>query len=171
MDADGSNKTNLTPSAAFTGSTATPSPDGSKIAFQRYSGINNSLDIFMMNSDGTNQVNLTNTSSVYEGDGDIQWSPDGQRILFIAGPPLSGAINIFTMNADGTNYQNMSNGIEQETNQFPSWSLDGSKIVFQSSRAFEDEDMKEIYLMNSDGANQTRLTNSPNNHSAKFQKR
>jgi dipeptidyl aminopeptidase/acylaminoacyl peptidase len=39
----------------------------------------------------------------------------------------------------------------------PSWSPDGTKIVFWSER---DGD-QEIYSMNADGSNPTRLTNSP----------
>ena len=40
---------------------------------------------------------------------------------------------------------------------YPSWSPDGSKIAFMSTR----EVNYNIYIMNPDGTNQTRLTNNP----------
>ncbi|MCK5246231.1 PD40 domain-containing protein, partial [Candidatus Bipolaricaulota bacterium] len=39
----------------------------------------------------------------------------------------------------------------------PSWSMDGSRIVFQSSR----DGNSEIYIMNANGSFQQRLTNDP----------
>jgi Tol biopolymer transport system component len=39
----------------------------------------------------------------------------------------------------------------------PSWSLDGNRIVFHSNR----DGNWEIYVMNADGSNQTRLTDNP----------
>lgn len=45
----------------------------------------------------------------------------------------------------------------ESNNENPSWSPDGSKIVFMSDR----DGNHEIYSMNADGSGQTRLTNSP----------
>ena len=39
----------------------------------------------------------------------------------------------------------------------PTWSPDGSKIAFHSTR----DGNNEIYVMNADGSGQTRLTNNP----------
>ena len=43
------------------------------------------------------------------------------------------------------------------TDFYPSFSPDGSKIAFSSDR----DGNYEIYVMNADGSNQTRLTNNP----------
>ena len=56
------------------------------------------------------------------------------------------------MNADGT-HQHQLTSLGQ--NFVPSWSPSGKKIVFASSR----DGNLEIYSMNSDGSNQTNLTN------------
>jgi len=59
------------------------------------------------------------------------------------------------MNADGSNQINLSNNLASE--RHPSFSHDGSKIAFVSSR----DGNNEIYVMNADGSNQIRLTNNP----------
>jgi len=56
------------------------------------------------------------------------------------------------MNADGT-HQHQLTSLGQ--NFVPSWSPSGKKIVFASTR----DGNFEIYTMNSDGSNQTNLTN------------
>jgi hypothetical protein len=61
--------------------------------------------------------------------------------------------DIFIMNPDGTGQSNITNN--QAGDRAPSFSPDGSKIVFESDR----DGNGEIYLMNADGSFQTRLTN------------
>jgi hypothetical protein len=51
-----------------------------------------------------------------------------------------------------TNLTNSSSGDDK----YPSWSPDGTKIVFDTDRHGDDQ----IYVMNADGSNQTRLTNN-----------
>jgi Tol biopolymer transport system component len=59
------------------------------------------------------------------------------------------------MNPDGTGQTRMTNNTDSDL--FPSWSRDGSKIVFVSNR----DGNYEIYVMKVDGTGQTRLTNNP----------
>jgi len=59
------------------------------------------------------------------------------------------------MNADGSNQVRLTNNSARDYR--PSWSPDGSKIIFASDR---DGNM-EVYIMNADGSNQIRLTNNP----------
>lgn len=63
--------------------------------------------------------------------------------------------DIFVANADGSNQTNLTNnGIDDGLLGF-SWSPDGSKIAFTSSRSGNQDD---IYVTGSDGSNQTSLT-------------
>lgn len=55
-------------------------------------------------------------------------------------------------NADGTSQVNIGNNPAVDID--PSWSSDGTKIVFQSNR----DGFSEIYVMKADGSTQTRLT-------------
>jgi len=75
------------------------SPDGNSIVFERIwecepENTTNGYDILVMNSDGSNVTNLTNSPG---WEGRPRWSPDGNRIVF-----SGGNNDIWVMNADGT---------------------------------------------------------------------
>jgi TolB protein len=64
---------------------------------------------------------------------------------------------IYVMNADGTGQTNISNN--PAFDHGPSWSPDGTKIIFASDR--DAITNRDLYVMNADGSNPTRLTNDP----------
>jgi Tol biopolymer transport system component/formylglycine-generating enzyme required for sulfatase activity len=122
----------------------------SKIAFSTQRGA--AKDIFIMNEDGSNQINLTNHYLVH-GRTPL-WSPDYSKILYTHAEDELFRISV--MNADGSNSTSITDHVY---NIHPSWSPDGSKIVFMSQRSAS----YEIYVVNADGSNLTNLTNSPEN--------
>ena len=73
---------------------AYPGANG-RIAFE--SNRDGNLEIYSMNPDGSDQVNLTNDPAE---DPDPVWSPDGTRIAFVTAS--EGHRNIYVMNADGS---------------------------------------------------------------------
>jgi WD40 repeat protein len=129
------------------------SPSGAKIAFSSFRGGGES-EIYTMNADGTNIVNLTNSTTA--SDTWPSWSPDGTKIAF--GSFRDGEQDIYVMNADGTGVTNLTNNAI-DIDGIPEWSPDGTKIVFESYRD-TDQDF-EIYTINADGTGATNLTNNP----------
>lgn len=77
-----------------------------------------------MNSDGSNQVNLSNTSS---SDGEPSWSPDGTKIAFATDRNHAGDDSIYVMSSDGSNQYALTFESAEIQDTQPVWSPDGSK--------------------------------------------
>ena len=126
------------------------SPQGDKIAF--VSGSISLRQIYILPLDGSEEVNISRS---YKSENWPSWSPDGQRITF------SSDSQIYVMSSDGSNKIQLTFPEDSSTiyraNWKPVWSPDGSKIAFTSNR---DDADHELYVMNSDGSQQTRLTES-----------
>jgi Tol biopolymer transport system component len=106
-------------------------------------------EIYIMNADGSQQMNLTSNPA---GDNFPVWSPDGARIAFTSN--RDGNNEIYVMNANGAYPVRLTN--HWATDEYPAWSPDGTRIAFASKR---DGDY-EVYVMNTDGTNVTRLTDT-----------
>jgi len=74
------------------------SPDGTRILFTALMP-DGTMDLYVVNVDGTGLVNLTNTSASSEQF--ASWSPDGARIAF-GSNRVTGHQSIWVMNADGS---------------------------------------------------------------------
>lgn len=121
---------------------------GGAIAFRSNRTGNN--EIYVMNGDASELINLTNDPS----DDDLPaWSPDGTRVVFCT--RRDGNYEIYVMNADGSGKTNLSQNPLEDCSS--SWSPDGTKIAFASDR----DGNNEIYMMKADGSSQTRLTDNP----------
>jgi Tol biopolymer transport system component len=139
--ADGSMQTNITADRFGNLEHPTWSPDDTRIAFSS----SNENAIFIRNVDGTGE------QTVVLGE-DPSWSPDGSQIAFER--LLDG--DIWTVNKDGSGLNQLTSGPDRDRN--PDWSPDGSKIAFE--RQADGETGEEVYVMDSDGSNQVRLTNT-----------
>jgi Tol biopolymer transport system component len=152
------------------------SPDGDKIAF--VSDRNGDQEIWVMNADGSHPTDLidapaTETSPVsyISANRTVKaverypvWSPDGTKVLFLR-PRYSWLhSDIYTANVDGTSPSALTspeNSHDSPVTMKPAWSPDGEKIAFTGYRDGWTEMHVEIYIMDKDGSNQTRLTLKP----------
>jgi Tol biopolymer transport system component len=98
-------------------------------------------------------------------------SPVDSRVPVVLGTPidtstlrgkivLSTEDDVYTANADGTGLLHLTSRRGAEFD--PSWSPDGSRIVYRDSRRGINHD-DEIYVMNADGTERRDITNDPAN--------
>jgi ell wall binding domain 2 (CWB2)/WD40-like Beta Propeller Repeat len=67
------------------------------------------------------------------------FSPDGTKLAFVRYPADGGTSQIFTANADGTDAKQITTGPRSYAN--PSWSADGSRIIFDADTATDGSDV------------------------------
>jgi TolB protein len=128
MPANGGTPTRLTRGMIYSGAPVW-SPDGKKLAFESYA--RGDLDIWTMNADGTQLVDLTDNEKMY--DYGPAWSPDGKWIAFTSW--RTGAQQIFIVSADCVRNCTAINLSQNKfDDQEPAWSPDGKKLAFVSDR-------------------------------------
>jgi Tol biopolymer transport system component len=143
VNVDGSGYANLTQSPGVD-SAPSWSPDGARIAFT--SARAGGFDIYTMKADGSDVQRVTTTGMAFGPD----WSPDGTRLAYM---DASGDTAIHVIDADGTDDVSIGQpGYEAD----PAWSPDGAKIAFVYQR--EIGAYYEIYVMDADGGNLSRVT-------------
>ena len=98
-----------------------PSPDGKKLVF--ISMLSSREQLFTMNADGSNIVQLTRDDADHE---DPAWSPDGTKIAFVL--ITKDRHSIAVMGADGRNVEVLTPP-EQNTIH-PNWSADSKRVIY-----------------------------------------
>jgi TolB protein len=143
MNADGSGRDQLTDLDA-TAFYPSISPDGQTIYFSsKQSG---GFDIYSMDISGGGVKRLTkDIGSLYAP----ELSPNGERILF-----TNNGNGLWIMKPDGRNPHPLTNKDDID----PTWSPDGSRIAFASSRS----GARQLFVMNADGSNIQQVTDLGN---------
>ncbi len=139
------------------------SPDGQHIAFESYHDDN--YDIYVMDADGENPRNLTQSTD--NDDGSPDWSPGEQHIAFHSSYENR---DIYVMDADGENLRNLTQSTDNNDGA-PVWSPDGQYIAFTSrhednptASTYNRYGKDDIYVMDADGENLRNLTQNPDAH-------
>jgi Tol biopolymer transport system component len=118
-------------------SSAQFSPDGRLIAFRSNRSGNN--EIWLANSDGSNQTQLTHFGGPLTGT--PRWSPDGRWVAFDSRP--EGQPDIFVVAATGGQPRRLT--FETAEDVVPSWSRDGKWVYFASRRSGDWQVWKAPY--------------------------
>jgi len=140
------------------------SPDKSKLAFSSANGIS------IMNPDGTGLEVIRYMTNKFPS---IGWSPVGDKLIFDEKrSSYNRDIFIFDLitRSDKENETRLTYNFyfDEEANSMvsrkimdfqPSWSPNGSKVVFTSNENTGRTDIFDIYTMDIDGSNRKRLTN------------
>ena len=146
-----------------TGSTSAAawSPDGTELAYKLTPPVNGTArrsEIWVSKPDGTDGRVITPSDASAHTP---SWSPDGSRIAFRrvgtgttgTGGQTEQVIGIFVADAkDGGHLTQLTTSDDIQ----PVWSPDGAHIVFASFR----DGRSDLYVMRSDGSEQTRLTDA-----------
>ena len=152
LDADGSRQTRLTEEGGNpetrTGVDFQLDPawsrDGRRIAFvSRRSG---SLDVYVMNADGSDTRRLTSTR---DEDRHPSFAPDGRQIAF-----QRGLGELFVAGLDGERARRVTDDLAEESE--PAWSPDGQWIAYV--RRAPGTSIREIWLVRPDGSGRRQLT-------------
>ncbi|HLK55825.1 MAG TPA: hypothetical protein VKU00_04650 [Chthonomonadaceae bacterium] len=117
-----------------------------------------SQDIYIAKADGSSPVALT-----AKGINDSpSFSPDGSKVVFrrltttVANGQRSTVADIYTLKLNATQLTNLTNNDGTGVDTYPSFSPDGSKIVYV--RPYVQGGENHIYVMNADGSGVTELT-------------
>ena len=157
-DIDGSNRVRLTDNDVYDAEVSV-SPDGSKIVFGRQT--DGKMDIWMMNSDGTNEHQLTFTDDWQEGA--PFFLPDNKTVTMRAWKrkpkdPNSHEMTmmtVFTLDTETKEVKKLTT--DEWMNWAPYPTPDGEHYVFV--RPLKDNPMNwEVFLGSMDGSDPVRLT-------------
>jgi Tol biopolymer transport system component len=112
------------------------------------------IDVFSMDSDGTNRERLTDNKG--RQDVSASWSPDGDQIVYSRCGEESNC-DLFTMNADGSDKDRVT---DTRVDEFSAkYSPNGLSFVMTRSRG---ELRSDLFRMRTDGSMLRRLTDTPN---------
>ena len=123
-------------------------PDTPKIAFA--SSRDGNREIYLMNPDGSEQVNITNHRA---NDISPVWSPTGEHILFASDREQKawGTWDLYLMDPDGSNVQKVFEKWKIRTS--PTWSPDGKRIAY----SYGEIGNSLLYIGTIDGKDEERV--------------
>ena len=101
-------------------------------------------NIYIMNEDGTQQIQLTDTP---EAESQPALSPDGSQIVYVRDTQL------WLMNIVGGGQHFLAHGSQ------PAWSPSGKQIAF-ARRVYSPTTNTEIFVVRPDGSGENRVTNN-----------
>jgi Tol biopolymer transport system component len=121
-----------------------------QITFGRYDFSIDAFSLWVADPNGGHERRLTTGPASFS-----DWSPDGRLIAFDFADD-AGDVHLAVIRPDGTGRRTLTTapGIQE----VPSWSPDGAHIAYDAYEPAQPVFSTSIWLMNSDGSGQRRLT-------------
>ncbi len=163
MHADGTEQKKLTTQPMEALLSPHWSPDGEQIIFDARGDSPNSpatpvdpslrTHVYVIHADGSDLHRLTqsNYNELFPA-----WSPDGQFIVFLSGGASNNEFGLYRIDADGTHPTQLSRTLFSQ----PVWSPDGKYLAATLSEKVNDKWISNIYVMNADGSNAIKITDT-----------
>jgi Tol biopolymer transport system component len=153
-DLDGTHSKQITDTgAAFIGWW---SHDGRQVAYALSDSATKTMNIWIVNVDGTGRRQLTQIPAD-EGRAEWPaWSPDGRRIAIQVGKRTSegSTSHIWIVDVASGQVQKLAAHEKPYLDETPSWFPDGKRIAFQSDRSGR----MEVWVMNAEGTEARQVT-------------
>ncbi len=149
---DGTDLMALTTGAAYHAECAY-SKDGRQIVYA--SNEDGSMNLYLMDADGSHSKQLTHTQSCYNGGPFL--SPDGKWVIFRADRERADYLQLFLIGSDGREERQLT--FNEAVNWAPYWHPGGEVIAYTTS--IHGHHRYEIYLMDVFTGKEERLTNHP----------
>jgi Tol biopolymer transport system component len=128
------------------------SPDGTRLTFARQPGGPDGATLYMVNADGSDLHQYV-PLDMYAIE--PRWSPDGSLIAFLAvDTPDLVANDIYVVRPDGTDLLRLTTG---GISSRPEWTADGRIVFARAVGVAGPNTVYELWIMDADGANQTKL--------------
>jgi Tol biopolymer transport system component len=160
VDANGGAPRQITPNGPGVAYNRDPtwSPDSQSVAFSRTVDAQQ-RGIFAVNRDGSGFRQVTSIAGEWPA-----WSPSGDRIAFTtsADSLRVGGVwdgDIYAVDTDGSDLTRLTESSERHIRDVgPSWSPDGSRLLFTSENRQPGSSDQAVYSMNADGTCETRVS-------------
>jgi Tol biopolymer transport system component len=152
MDADGTNVANVTSNGREDEQYPAWSPDGRHLIFTRYGCL------VVSTPDGSAERQVTPLELCADGFPDwhgraAESDPRDRWLAFV--DERGGTVDLFAIRADGTGLRRLTR--DRAAEQYPSWSPDGSQIVFERRTG----DSSDLWLIDVSSGAARRLTENP----------
>jgi TolB protein len=128
-------------------------PPGTQIVFQ--SSDSTDSDIYVVNADG---LGLTRLTDYPDADVSPSWSADGRQIYFLSYNRDGGKTwDLYVMDADGSDVHLVADSLSRTFAVSP----DGKRIALAATTPMEFPQNADLFVMNADGSERTRLVDLP----------
>ncbi|MEO8609713.1 MAG: hypothetical protein ABI690_17605 [Chloroflexota bacterium] len=158
VNVDGSKLVQLTNTDRIDESEPHWSPDGSRILYEQRTNRSSEIqaNIIVVNAACVKRAGNCADGTIVGRGQDAVWSPNGQVIAY-SGPAGTG-IQVCIMSMDGSNIQQVTHERFGGVADLPSWSPDGSQLVYRHTSA---EGEWELFVINANGTDEHPITNNP----------